>query len=405
MSTTALTADPATEVEVTIVDCDTHPVVLAAELADYIAEPYRTRHFMRHLHEVDQNASLYTPPDKTTRSDSIPPNGGIPGGDPDYFRQQLLVEAGADYAMLIVLQPKTKFYDPEFDSALFAAHNQWLADTWLSKYNSHGRYRGSIRVSAHDPDRAVREIEKWAGHPYVAQIYVVPEDPTPLGQPQFHPIYAAAARHDLPVAMHVTGRPGQFNLTPTGFAAHHMETYTQWPLYFMANLTSLVFEGVFEKYPQLRVVFVEGGFTWAAPYLWRLDRFWERLGSEVTGCRRRPSDYVREQLRFTTQPVEEPQEHAHLLRMIDWLGADLLMFSSDYPHYDFDNPSWVMPRLGRQRRDQVLAGNAVKLYGLPSKRPHDDIDDARARHLADPSKATLARARSGQAGYFAAQED
>lgn len=400
-----------TGVKVKVVDCDTHPVVLAGELAEYVAQPYRTRYFMGLLHEFDSNASLYTPPDKTTRSDSVPPGGGIPGADPAFFRQQLLVEAGADFAMLIVLQPKTKFYDPQLDSAIFAAHNEWLADTWLSDHpadghNFHGRYRGSIRVCAHDPAGAVREIEKWAGHPYVAQIYLVPEDPVPLGNPQFHPIYEAAARHHLPIAMHVTGRPGMFNLTPTGFSGFHMETFTQWPLYFMSNLASMAFEGVFEKYPDLRVVFVEGGFSWAAPFLWRLDKYWRHLGAEVPLCRRPPSEYVRENLRFTTQPIEEPQKHEDLLAMMGWMGAEnLLLFSSDYPHYDFDNPSWVMPRLGRERRDRILAGNAIDLYGLPSTRPHDDIDEARARFLADPSVATLSRSQPTRQAYHAAQED
>ncbi len=398
--------DAAAEVAVTVVDCDTHPLVLATELADYVPEPHRTRHFVNLLHEFDANASLYTPPDKTTRSDAIPPGGGIPGGDPGFFTRQVVVEAGADYAMLIVLQPKTKFYDPELDTAIFSAHNAWLADTWLSTHNEHARFRGSLRVSAHDPAGAVREIERWAGHPYFSQIYLVPEDPVPLGHPQFHPLYDAASRHGLPIAMHVTGRPGMYNLTPAGFGGLHMETFTQWPQYFMTNLTSMVFEGVFETYPGLKVIFVEGGFSWAAPLLWRLDRYWRHLGAEVPGCRRPPSEYVRDHVRFTTQPLEEPADHKHLIRTLDWLHAeDLLMFASDYPHYDYDAPDWVMPRLGREKRQKIFAGNAIELYGLPAVRPRDALDDARDAYLADPVTATLSRGRPGHHGYFSAQED
>ncbi len=405
-TSTAVRQEAAPTVQVGVVDCDVHPIAPLAQLAPYVAEPYRTRHFMKHLEEIDQNASLYTPPATTTRDDSIPPSGGAPGSDSEFLRRQVLVEAGVDYAFLIFLQPKTKFYNPELDSALFAAHNEWMAGTWLGEHNGHGRYRGSIRVSAHDPLAAAREIDRWSGHPYVGQVYIVPEDPSPLGQPQFHPIYAAAERAGLPIAMHVTGRPGMYNLTPAGFAAYHMETFAQWPQYFMANLTSLLFEGVFEKFPGLKMVMVEGGFTWAAPILWRLDKIWERLGGELTECPRRPSDYVRESIRFTTQPIEEPQNPMDLLKVMDWLDATrLLMFSSDYPHYDFDSPAWAKGRLGRQRRERILAGNALDFYGLPAVRPRDANDDERDRFLANPLSGTISLVRDTKPRYFAEQED
>jgi hypothetical protein len=126
----------------------------------------------------------------------------------------------------------------------------------------------------------------------------------------------------------------------------------------------------------------------------------------VPECRRPPSEYVREHVRFTTQPLEEPEPHAQLLRVMDWLGAeDLLMFSSDYPHYDFDNPQWVMSRLGRDKKARILAGNAIELFGLPSVRPRDAMDKAREDFLANPSTATMTRTRPGRQSYFAAQED
>lgn len=264
-------AGEATEVAVRIVDCDVHPFGDAREIAEYVPEPWRTRNYRDHVDEVELNASLYTPPDKTTRSDSVPPGGGIPGGDAAFIERQLLQEAGVDYANLIVLQPKIKQVNPEFETALFAGHNAWLDATWLGRHNWHRRYRGSLRVLPYDPAGAVREIERWAGHPYFSQVFMVPEATAPFGQRQFEPIFAAAARHGLPVAMHVIRHAGMRNLSPVGFASYHLEVMAQWPLYFMSHLTSLVFEGVLDRYPDLRIVCVEGSFTWAAPLLWRLD--------------------------------------------------------------------------------------------------------------------------------------
>ena len=406
-TTTQLTVQDSLKA-VTIVDCDTHPMVRPAELADHVAEPFRTRYFMDRLHEVDANTSLYTPPKQTTMGTAVPPGGGTPGSDPAFYKQQVLAEAGADYAFLIFLLPKTRFVDPAYDAAVFAAHNRWMTETWLSTsgHNAEGRLRGSLRVSPYAAEAAAAEIDTWAGHPFVSQIYLVPENPDPLGAPQFHPLYAAAARAGLPIAMHVTGRPGQFNLTPTGFPGYHLETFTQWPLYFMTNLASLVFEGVFEKFPELQIVFVEGGFSWAAPFIWRLDRIWAELRSEVPLCRRKPSDYVRDHLHFTTQPVEEPADRAHLRQAMEWGdAADRLLFASDYPHYDFDSPAWVTTRIPKADRQRIMAGNAVELFGLPSHRRADAIDDARAAFLADPVRAVIERPRMDASRYFPEQED
>jgi hypothetical protein len=69
------------EVAVRIVDCDVHPFGDAREIAEYVPEPWRSRYYRDHVNEVELNASLYTPPDKTTRVDSVPPGGGVPGGD------------------------------------------------------------------------------------------------------------------------------------------------------------------------------------------------------------------------------------------------------------------------------------------------------------------------------------
>jgi uncharacterized protein len=101
---------------------------------------------------------------------------------------------------------------------------------------------------------------------------------------------------------------------------------------------SLVFEGVLERHPELRLVCVEGGFSWVAPLLWRLDNEWAALKSQVPRVKRRPSETIREQVRFTTQPLDEPESSRTLVQLLEWMGADrMLMFSSDYPHHDYDD--------------------------------------------------------------------
>jgi predicted TIM-barrel fold metal-dependent hydrolase len=363
-------------VPVRLVDCDVHPTVPEGELPEYVPEPWRSLYYSR-AGAVEPIPMILTPPLQVSRADAESPSGAPPGADPAFVDRQLLVEEGIDIAILITLNPRAKA-NPEHEQAVCAANNAWLADTWLSRYNRHGRYRAAIRVCPLDPAGAVREIERWAGHPGFVEVAMAPESMAPFGQPQFHPIYEAAERHGLPVALHVTRAPGMRILTPAGFPTYYLEEFPGIALRYIGHLVSLVFEGVFERFDGLRVVLVEGGYTWLPPLLWRLDRHWEALRRELPHVKRRPSDTVRERVRFTTQPLEEPHRAEHLLTLTEWAAArETLLFATDYPHYDFDAPRTVTPRLPRDVRERVLFGNALELYGFPSDRPRDHLDDAR----------------------------
>ena len=84
---------------------------------------------------------------------------------------------------------------------------------------------------------------------------------------------------------------------------------------------------MFERFPKLKVALIEGGFAWAPALCWRMDKHWERMRAEVPHLKRPPSEYVREHVWFTTQPIEEPDQPQHLAEVIDWhrLGqADVL---------------------------------------------------------------------------------
>jgi predicted TIM-barrel fold metal-dependent hydrolase len=112
---------------------------------------------------------------------------------------------------------------------------------------------------------------------------------------------------------------------------------------------------------------VETGIAWAAALQWAMDDAWRMLGeSATTGLRKPPSEYLREHWWFTTQPIEEPDDPEHLAFAFDALGmVDRIMFSSDYPHWDFDAPSQALPRsISKEDKAKIFAGNACRLYGL-----------------------------------------
>jgi uncharacterized protein len=130
-------------------------------------------------------------------------------------------------------------------------------------------------------------------------------------------------------------------------------------------VSSMVMEGVFERYRDLKVVMIECGFGWLPALGWRLDKHWKRMRDEVPHLTRAPSEVIREHFYVTTQPMEETEDPTHVLDAMGWIGFDRILFASDYPHWDFDDPVMAIPpSLGEEQRRRVFAGNARALYRL-----------------------------------------
>jgi uncharacterized protein len=125
----------------------------------------------------------------------------------------------------------------------------------------------------------------------------------------------------------------------------------------------MILEGVFEHLPNLRVVLVEGGLAWAAALGWRMDRQWAKLKRELPHLKRAPSEYIRSNVWFTTQPVEEPEPRSQLAETMEWIGWDRVLFATDYPHWDFDDPAQALPiKLTEAQRQAVFRDNARAVY-------------------------------------------
>lgn len=372
--TAATTADPpglrGDRVPVRVVDCDIHVNPrTATEIAEHL--PAEWVHLRDLLYGTGMlgTSVIFAPPNEGRRLDAFGADGAPAGSDPALTGRQLFDEAGVDLAVIVPLTERSSA-NPEHEAAMAAATNAWLAATWLGAYNGHGRYQGTIRVGS-DPDLAVAEIEKWAGHPHFVQVMLNPYLGTPLGHRPFWPVYQAAVDAGLAVCTHVTlQRPGPALLTSSGPPTTFLENHAQFSVLYATHLVSMLEEGVFDRWPELRFTFVEGGYSWCLPLLWRLDKYWRALGSEVPRLRRAPSEYVREHVSFTRQPVEEPRDPRHLARVIEWLGPQTLEFATDYPHWDGDYSTRIgFAGVPADVRAKILGGNAVAKYRLPATRP------------------------------------
>jgi predicted TIM-barrel fold metal-dependent hydrolase len=131
----------------------------------------------------------------------------------------------------------------------------------------------------------------------------------------------------------------------------------------MGHVASLIAHGVFEKFPSLRFVLIECGVAWLPALLWRLDADYKALRKETPWLKRLPSEYAADHIRLTTQPLEQPDDERHLWALLEAIhGERTLMFATDYPHWDFDDPDRV--RIPPEWRERVFSENAREVYGL-----------------------------------------
>jgi predicted TIM-barrel fold metal-dependent hydrolase len=362
---------PAVEqVAVRCVDSDVHPVPKRGELASYIPEPWRSKYFrVRRTGEK----IFYDAPDyahsKAMRVDAFPTDGEFAGSDPDMAFRQLIIQAGADIA---ILEPThSDALVPEATHAMCIAGNHWLANHWLDSHNNwHQRWRGSICVGIETPEAAAAEIEEWAGHPYMAQVLIKAEPRPSWGHPKYDPIWAAAVKHDLPVSCHLSrGYCDTLPMPPVGIPSYNHDFMVTYSLTAANQVMSLVFDGVFDRFPTLRIVFVEHAFTWILPLMWRMDAIYEARKSWVD-IKRKPSEYVKDHIKFTTQPLDYPEDKTELSRVFEWMECDrILLYSSDYPHWTFDDPRWLVKHLPKHARENVMFRNGIETYHLPATVP------------------------------------
>lgn len=375
MATTAPSSPPAqARTSVPIIDADVHNAVPPDAMA--ALGPHLSTRWRRYLEQfgarsIGEDVLVRARP-HTSRSDAWPP-GSTPGADPAFAAAQLLDRYGIHAAVLNNMsgnwQPFIGGNQPdELSVELMHALNEWAQSAWLA---ADPRWRTSICVPFEVPEAAAAEIECRRGGSEPGrwvQVLLADRLEKPVGHAKYRPILEAAAHHGLPIAFHPGGR-GMNPITGCGWPSFYYEDHVGYPQAALSHLASLIFEGAFDCWPDLKVVVVEGGYSWAVPFAWRLDSCWRLLRDEVPHLQRAPSEYIRERVWFTTQPMEEPVAPASLAAVLAQLEraglGGRLMFSSDYPHWDFDNPDVVLPRgLGDDIRARILGATASALYGI-----------------------------------------
>ena len=367
-----------TRTDLTLVDCDVHPLMKngMADLKPYLSIGSQHRlgiadergalatHRHKEAVSIPRNM-LYVNPAGVLRTDTIPPDGSAPASDPVHVGRHLLDAHQISRAVLIggEILGLGAMPDPDLAAVIASAYNDWMADTWL---DTDRRFRGALVAAPQDPVLAAAEIRRAGQRAGYASV-LLPLTNILMGQRHYYPIYEAAAELGLPITVHPNSGEGIFTTSP-GLAGAPPTYYVEWHTglsqVFQANLISLVCNGVFERFPGLKVVLTEGGFAWLPDVLWRLDKNVRGLREEVPWVKRLPSEYVFDHVRFTSQPFPEPRRRAHLHGILEIIQAErTLLFSSDYPHWDFDDPKHALLALPEALRRRVSVDNARETYG------------------------------------------
>lgn len=247
--------------------------------------------------------------------------------------------------------------------AFTRAYNNWLKD--FCNYDPN-RLKGVGAINLHSPESMVDELHRIADFGWKA-VFLRPNPVKGrlLSDSAYEPFWRECEQLGIAVGIHegthsrlLTVGGERFN---TRFALHACSH----PMEQMMALLALIEGGVLERYPNLKVGFLESGCSWLPYWLWRLDEEYENLYWEVKhNVKIKPSEYFRRQCFISIEPSEPL-----LARVIEYIGSDNLIFGSDYPHMDH-NPKIVQELvkleeiLSKETLQKILWDNPCRFYGL-----------------------------------------
>ena len=249
----------------------------------------------------------------------------------------------------------------EVEVGLARAYNRWLCDHILSNDK---RLKSMLYLPFNDPDACVRIIEEFGDKPGVIGFMVVATHHRSVHDNAYMRMYSAMQERNLPIAFHAAYTWGDHTLSLTNrFMAVHALGFTWCNMLHLANW---LVNGMPERFPKLKVIWIESGLAWVPFMMQRMDNEYMMRTSDAPLLKRKPSDYMREMF-YTTQPMELVDNEEALKVTFKMINASTqLLYSSDYPHWDMDLPSTIydLPFINLDEKKAILGMNAARLFNL-----------------------------------------
>lgn len=334
-----------------IIDADGHVTETWEQIARHLEEPYRRRPLLTPLF----------PQDAWDRR--LLGTRGHWAGDARSWIEALDQGGMATsvlYTTLGLFMPFLR--DPEWAVALCRAYNTMLHEELTSQTS---RIKGVALLPLQDPDAAVVELRRCASELGFVGAMLAADGYYLLGHRRFDPLYAEAQRLDIPVGVHASGT--DLNLQGTEPFPKFIQAHTLSHLSGqLRQMTSMFFSGVPERFPRLRIAYLEAGVGWVPYFLQRMDEEFDKRGHvEARELSVKPSEYVaRGNIFFSCEADEVALRFA-----VDQLGADKIMYASDFPHWDHSYPQSVKelserPDLTDDHKRKIFAATARRFYRL-----------------------------------------
>ncbi|MHA6801052.1 amidohydrolase family protein [Bounagaea algeriensis] len=359
-----------------IVDVDSHHVELDSwpEIIDRIEDPVLRENGKQMMQNWPnaQNVALSNHPPGLTQQDV---NGRVlhqaslsePVPDTDVHRDVTLVRRAMD-SMSIDLQvvfPQPMLEvglhpSPSTATQLMMAYNRWFTETILP---ADGRIKTMLGLPFESPEASLRTIREYADHPGVIGFLVTSQRSTGVYRNEYMPVYAELEERGMPIGFHAGPNQGDsMTSTMNRFLSAHAISFVTCNI---THMTNWIVNGIPERFPNLKTIWIESGLAWVPFLMQRLDHEYLMRQSDAPLLTKLPSDYMRE-MYYTSQPLEIT-DMGLLEATFKAMDAEhTLMYSSDWPHWDFDVPGRIMgiPFLSERGKQNILGETARKVFNL-----------------------------------------
>jgi uncharacterized protein len=268
----------------------------------------------------------------------------------------------------------------EMEVELCWAYNRWLTEKVLP--DAGGRFYSMLCLPFSDPEAALRHVETFGDRKHVGGFMVTTvRSHMAVYDNAYMKLYRAMEERGLVLSFHSGPNWGDpIYKSCNRFLSAHALGFT-W--YNVLQCTNWVINGMGERFPKLPVIWIESGVAWVPFLMQRLDHEYMLRPSEAPLLKKKPSDYMRD-MYYSSQPMEI-QDYQAMECTFRMMNAETqLLYSSDYPHWDFDLPStiWDLPFLSEKGKHNILGGTAARLFKLPPRNEKQKANLQRFGNLA-----------------------
>jgi uncharacterized protein len=252
----------------------------------------------------------------------------------------------------------------EIESGLARAYCRWLTEKILPEDD---RIVGLIYLPFNSPRECEKLVQQYGTRRGVIGFTICAVRHTPVHHNQYARLYSMIQETGKPLVFHAGPHWDDPSFSQLNrFISMHALSFVH---YNLIHMTNWIINAMPERYPKLKIAWVESGLAWVPYLMQRLDHEVMMRQSEAPGLKRLPSEYMRE-MYYSSQPLERNDLELLEMTMKKIRAETQLMFSSDWPHWDFDPPSAItsLPFLSDQAKRNILGLNAARAFGLPVKR-------------------------------------